>query len=78
MRPLRAQVNNSELYAKARGDAEGIVGVVVVDVAVGVHLREVIGVVAIRRAEPPISGDAGSGLNPAGGEQRAICSCRSA
>ena len=48
----------ASLYAKARGDAEGTVGVVAADVAVGVHNREDKGVVAIRRAEPPTSGAA--------------------
>ena len=48
----------ASLYAKARGDAEGIVGAAVADVAVGVHTREATGVVAKRRAEPPNSGAA--------------------
>lgn len=50
-------------YAKSRGDAEGIVGIVVVDVAVVVHINEVSGVAAVRRAEPPVDGAAGCGLN---------------
>ena len=49
----------ASLYAKARGDAEGIADVVVDDAAaVDVHTREGTGVVATRRAEPPTSGAA--------------------
>ena len=57
MRPLRAQVSISELYAKAGREADGIVRVVVVDCPVGVHIHEIVGVARIRRTEPPISGD---------------------
>ena len=49
--------------AKSRGDAVGIVGIVVVDVAVVVHINEVSGVAAVRRAEPPVDGAAGCGLS---------------
>ena len=56
MRPLRAQVSISELYAKAGREAEGIVRAGVVDCPVGVHDHEIVGVARTRRTEPPISG----------------------
>ena len=46
------------LGGKAGGHGPGIVRVVVVDCAVGVHIHEIVGVARIRRTEPPISGDA--------------------
>ena len=54
MRPLRAQVSISELYAKAGREAEGIVRVGVVDCPVGAHTHEKVGVARKRRTEPPI------------------------
>ena len=56
MRPLRAQVSISELYAKAGREAEGIGRGAVVDCPVGVHIHETAGVARIRGTEPPISG----------------------
>ena len=35
-----------------------VVGIVVVDRAVGVHIHEIVGVARIRGTEPPIGGDA--------------------
>ena len=56
MRPLRAQVSISELYAKAGREAEGSVRVVAADCAAGVHNHEIVGVARTRGTEPPISG----------------------
>ena len=42
------------LAYEIRGEPIGITGIVVVRVAVGVHIAEVIGVVVIRRTLPPI------------------------
>lgn len=56
MRPLRAQVSISELYAKAGREAEGKVRGVVVDCAVGVHIHEIGGGARTRGTEPPKSG----------------------
>lgn len=56
MRPLRAQVSISELYAKAGREADGIGRVEVVDCPVGVHTHETVGVARKRGTEPPKSG----------------------
>ena len=56
MRPLRAQVSISELYAKAWRESEGKVRVVAGDCAVGVHTHEKVGVARTRGTEPPNSG----------------------
>ena len=56
MRPLRAQVSISELYAKAGREAEGIARDVAADCPAGAHKHEIAGVARIRRTEPPKSG----------------------
>ena len=43
------------LAYEIRGEPIGIPGVVVVRVAVGVHIAEVVSVVVIRRTLPPVS-----------------------
>ena len=56
MRPLRAQVWISELYAKAGRKATRVGGIGVVDRAAGVHTHETAGVARTRGTEPPTGG----------------------
>lgn len=50
------------IHTKSGRKAIRVIGVVVVDRAVGVHIHEIVGVGGIRGTEPPINGDTGYNL----------------
>ena len=50
------------IHTKSGRKAIRVIGVVVVDRAVGVHIHEIVGVAGIRGTEPPINGDTGYNL----------------